>query len=105
MKNIVVFGAGKSSTCLIDYLTVVCTIKNWRLTIADANAEAMKKKMIQSSYVNAVQVNVENSQERHTLIKNADLVISLLPPALHILIARDCVFNLKNLLTASRSEE
>ncbi len=51
--------------------------------------------------VNPVQVNVENAAERNTLIQKADLVISLLPPALHILIARDCVSNAKNLLTAS----
>ena len=48
-----------------------------------------------------VQVNVENSLERNALIQNADLVISLLPPALHILIARDCIANSKNMLTAS----
>ncbi len=35
------------------------------------------------------------------LIQKADLVISLLPPSLHILIARDCLANSKNLLTAS----
>lgn len=101
MKSILVFGAGKSATCLIDYLTRICTEKNWTLTIGDANAEVMKRKLIQSPVVNPVQVNVENSLERNALIKNADLVISLLPPALHFLIAQDCVLNSKNLLTAS----
>jgi saccharopine dehydrogenase (NADP+, L-glutamate forming) len=101
MKSIVLFGAGKSATCLIDYLTRTCKEKNWLLTIADADAEAMKRKLISSPFVQAVQIHVENSQERNALIKIADLVISLLPPSLHILIARDCVFNQKNLLTAS----
>lgn len=101
MKNIVVFGAGKSATCLIDYLTRICTEKKWSLTIGDANAEALKKKIVKSSALNPVQVNVENSAERNAIIQQADLVISLLPPALHILIARDCVANSKILLTAS----
>lgn len=105
MKSIVLFGAGKSATCLIDYLTRICTEKNWILTIADADAEALRKKLIPSAFVHAIQVNVESPGERILLIKKADLVISLLPPALHILIAKDCIFNLKNLLTASYVDE
>jgi saccharopine dehydrogenase-like NADP-dependent oxidoreductase len=105
MKSILLFGAGKSATCLIDYLTRICTEKNWILTIADADAEALRKKLIPSSFVHAIQVNVESPGERNLLIKKADLVISLLPPALHILIAKDCIFNLKNLLTASYVDE
>jgi len=105
MKSIVLFGAGKSATCLIDYLTRICTEKKWILTIADADAEALNKKLIPSPFVRPVQVNVEISEERNLLIKKADIVISLLPPALHILIAKDCVFNHKNLLTASYVDE
>ncbi|HXB30125.1 MAG TPA: saccharopine dehydrogenase C-terminal domain-containing protein [Puia sp.] len=101
MKSIVVFGAGKSATCLIDYLSKVCTQKQWNLTIADADAATLKKKLVKSPVVSPVQANVENSSERNVLIQKADLVISLLPPSLHILIARDCVANSKNLLTAS----
>jgi saccharopine dehydrogenase-like NADP-dependent oxidoreductase len=101
MKRILVLGAGKSATCLIDYLTRVCTENHWVLTIGDADAEALRKKLQKSASVHPVRVNVENPDERKSLIENADLVISLLPPALHILIAGDCVENSKNLLTAS----
>jgi saccharopine dehydrogenase-like NADP-dependent oxidoreductase len=105
MKNILVFGAGKSATCLIDYLTRTCIEKNWILRIADSDAEALKKKLIHSPSVIPVQVRVENVEERNLLISQAHLVISLLPPSLHILIARDCVANGKNLLTASYVDE
>jgi saccharopine dehydrogenase-like NADP-dependent oxidoreductase len=101
MKSIVVFGAGKSSTCLIDYLSRICTENNWLLSIGDADARTLQGKLSGMTGVNPVQVNVENAAERNALIEKADLVISLLPPALHILIARDCVSNAKNLLTAS----
>jgi saccharopine dehydrogenase-like NADP-dependent oxidoreductase len=101
MKSIVVFGAGKSATCLIDYLSKICEQRQWTLTIGDADSEALNKKLVKSPAVNAVQLNVENSTERNALIRKADLVISLLPPSLHILIALDCVTNSKNLLTAS----
>ena len=49
------------------------------------------KKNCKSRIVIPVQINVENAGERISLIQKADLVISLLPPALHILIALDCV--------------
>jgi saccharopine dehydrogenase-like NADP-dependent oxidoreductase len=101
MKCIVVFGAGKSATYLIEYLTRICTERQWTLFIGDADAEALRRKLVKSSFVKPVEVNVENSAERNNLIKKADLVISLLPAALHILIARDCLTNSKNLLTAS----
>lgn len=100
MKRIVLFGAGKSSTCLIEYLTKVCTQRNWLFTIGDASAEVLKK-LKQTTSVRATQVNVEDPTERNFLIQNADLVISLLPPALHLLIAKDCLALSKHMLTAS----
>jgi saccharopine dehydrogenase-like NADP-dependent oxidoreductase len=105
MKSIVLFGAGKSATFLIDYLTNVCTQKNWNLFIGDSNAETLQKKLKPSSSIHPVQVDVKNSSERTVLVRKADLVISLLPPALHILVARDCLLNGKNLLTASYADK
>jgi saccharopine dehydrogenase-like NADP-dependent oxidoreductase len=101
MKSILLFGAGKSATCLIDYLTGVCTEHQWSLFIGDSDVNALKKKLIPSPFVHPVQLDVENASERNRLIGQADLVISLLPPALHILIAKDCICNSKSLLTAS----
>ena len=69
--------------------------------IGDADAEALEKKLLKAPAVHPVQVNVENADERGSLIQKADLVISLLPPSLHILIAGDCVTYSKNMLTAS----
>src|SRR5690606_7607125 len=46
-------------------------------------------------------VNVSDESTRHEMIHEADLVISMLPAALHFLVAKDCVRFAKNLLTAS----
>jgi saccharopine dehydrogenase-like NADP-dependent oxidoreductase len=105
MKRIVLFGAGKSAACLIDYLTRVCSQRNWTLTIGDADPDAIKEKRPSSAAVHFVKINVENTEDRNELVRNADLVISLLPPSLHILIARNCVAASKNLLTASYVDE
>ncbi|MBS1600091.1 MAG: saccharopine dehydrogenase NADP-binding domain-containing protein [Bacteroidetes bacterium] len=101
MKKILLFGAGKSATCLIDYLIVNAVSENWLVTIADANPQSLQSKIGSSQNIQAVALNVENEAERRKLVQQADIVISLLPPAFHITIARECIELEKNLLTAS----
>ncbi len=52
-----------------------------------------------------VAINVEQDEARRALVYAADIVISLLPPFLHYLVAKDCVQYGKNLLTASYVDE
>ncbi len=101
MKQILVFGAGKSATCLIDYLVNECALNNWTLTVVDGNLELARSKTGNAPHTKALSIDVENEGERSQLIRSADIVISLLPPSLHFLVARDCVQAGKNLLTAS----
>jgi saccharopine dehydrogenase (NADP+, L-glutamate forming) len=101
MKKILLFGAGKSATCLIDYLVKESAFQDWELLLADANLEAANQKIAGASHARAVQLNAEVGAARKDLVSQADLVISLLPPALHYLIAKDCIAAGKNLLTAS----
>jgi saccharopine dehydrogenase-like NADP-dependent oxidoreductase len=105
MKNILLFGAGKSATCLIEYLINEIKINDWQLTIADNNLELIRSKIGESSNTNAVAINIENERARKQLVEKSDIVISLLPPILHYLIAKDCVEFKKNLLTASYVDE
>jgi len=100
-KHIVLFGAGKSATVLIDYLKRVCAENNWHVTIADSNLQAVQHKAGNHPNTTGLQVNIEIEAERQLLILQASLVISLLPPALHYLIAKDCLSFGKHLLTAS----
>jgi saccharopine dehydrogenase-like NADP-dependent oxidoreductase len=103
-KQILLFGAGKSSACLINYLVKEAELNNWQLTIADSNLEAALAKAGNNKYAKAVSVNVEDTQQRNDLIEGASIVISLLPPALHFLVAQDCVAFEKILLTASYAD-
>lgn len=105
MKSILVFGAGKSATCLIEYLLKAIDEQNWSLTVADGNLALAASKLGSHPRAKAVELHVEQEGARRDLLKNADIVISLLPPHLHILIARDCVLLGKNLLTASYADE
>ncbi len=101
MKSILIFGAGKSATCLIDYLNKCCDENNWKMLVCDANLSLAQSKIRDFSSSLALAVDVSDSEKRAELISEADIVISMLPPALHFLVARDCVRLSKNLLTAS----
>ncbi len=101
MKQILLFGAGKSSTCLIDYLIENAIAENWHITIADINVAVIEAKTNNADCTTALAVDIHNTAEREALIGNADIIISLMPPALHFLIAQSCVELSKNLLTAS----
>ena len=101
MRQILLFGAGKSSTALIEYLLINALAENWRLTVVDAALETVAEKMGDSPYGTALAFDITNDKKRRTAIESSDIVISLMPPALHTLIAKDCLAAKKNLLTAS----
>lgn len=101
MKQILLFGAGKSATVLIDYLKQTATQKQWQVTVADVNLAAVQAKVGDHTWIKAVGVSIDDTAERQALIRQADVVISLLPPALHYTVALDCLAFGKHLLTAS----
>jgi saccharopine dehydrogenase (NADP+, L-glutamate forming) len=101
MKNILLFGAGKSATSLIDYLLSNAPRQKWHITVADHDLATIKSKTGKSYYVTPAAIDIKDQTARQKLIQETDLVISLLPPALHIFVAKDCLEFKKNLLTAS----
>lgn len=101
MKTVLVFGAGKSATVLIEYLLKNAELYNWRLLLIDADKELAASKLGGSTRGEALSFDVLDSRQRNTVIAKADLVISLLPPHLHIEVALDCLQQGKHLLTAS----
>ena len=101
MKRILLFGAGKSATSLIRYLIAVTSARDWRLVVAENNLPLAQSKIGDAPRASAVSIDVKNEQEREALIQEADIVISLLPPALHYLVAGSCLKYVRNLLTAS----
>ena len=105
MKTILLFGAGKSATSLIEYLGKCCDENEWQLIVCDANLDLAQSKIKNFTSAKAISIDVSNEEKRHELISKADIVISMLPPGLHFLVAKDCVLFSKNLLTASYIDE
>ena len=101
MKTILLFGAGKSATVLIDYLLATAITENWKVIVADADLQLARSKVDHAQRATAVSFDIKDDEERGKYIRLADIVISLLPPALQIEVAQDCVRFHKHLLTAS----
>lgn len=105
MKTILLFGAGKSATVLIDYLLDNAITENWKVIIADADLKLAQSKTGVSQHAVAVSFDINDAEERNRYIRMADIVISLLPPTLHSKVAESCLELGRNLLTASYVDE
>jgi saccharopine dehydrogenase (NADP+, L-glutamate forming) len=101
MNKILLFGAGRSATDLIDYLLIKAKQLDWSITVVDSNLEQAKMKIGDSPVAKAVGVDIFNDIERQALIRSHDLVISMLPASLHMLVATDCYEIGRHVCTAS----
>jgi saccharopine dehydrogenase (NADP+, L-glutamate forming) len=105
MNTILLFGAGKSTGYLIDYLGKLCNENNWNFFVCDSNLQPAKSKTKNFQSAHAVSFDVSHEEKRREFISKSDVVISMLPPALHFLVAKDCMAFSKHLLTASYVDE
>jgi saccharopine dehydrogenase-like NADP-dependent oxidoreductase len=101
MKNIVILGAGRSATVLIQYALDTALKNGWTVTVADSDLEAAIQKVAGNPAGKAVALDALDPERRQDIIRQAGVVISLLPPHLHTLVARDCLHIGRHLVTAS----
>ena len=101
MQTILIAGAGKSSTYLIQYLLKHAPTNKWKVIIADGDAKAIAEKAKNHPNSEAAVIDITNTAQREPLVKRADIVVSLMPPQLHIHLAKDCLKHKKNLVTSS----
>ncbi|MBX9850200.1 MAG: saccharopine dehydrogenase NADP-binding domain-containing protein [Cytophagaceae bacterium] len=101
MKKILILGAGRSSSVLIQYLLQKGKEQNWMVTVGDTSLESARQKINNHPNGKAIIFDVHDQKIRETEIKEADLVISLLPPPFHPVVAQACLAFSKSLLTAS----
>ncbi len=101
MKNVLIIGAGRSSTALIDYMLTKAAKKGWFITVADANPELAAQKVNNHTLGRSTWLDVTKLNDRRELIERTDIVLSLLPAHLHLEVAHDCIRLNKHLITAS----
>jgi saccharopine dehydrogenase-like NADP-dependent oxidoreductase len=100
MLTVLIAGAGKSSAHLIDYMLLNAKQK-WRVIVMDSNPEMIAEKLNGHPKGEAAVLNIMDDGPRQNLVKNADIVISVMPPDLHYLLAKDCIKYKKHLITSS----
>jgi saccharopine dehydrogenase-like NADP-dependent oxidoreductase len=105
MQTILVAGAGKSSIYLIHYLLTHASRNKWKIIVADGDAASIAEKTGGSIHAEAAVIDITSAAEREPLVKRADMVVSLMPPHLHIHLAKDCLKHKKNLITSSYISE
>ncbi|MXO03512.1 saccharopine dehydrogenase family protein [Flavobacterium sp. HBTb2-11-1] len=101
MRNILIFGAGRSASSLIRYLLSKSNEEKLHLTVADLSSNLAKAKTQDHPNATPLALDIFNADERKKAIANASIVISMLPAHLHIEIAKDCLEFKKHLVTAS----
>lgn len=101
MKTILILGAGRSSSALITYLLQQAAINSWNVVIGDVSEAAALQRLGGSARGRGVSFDINNEEESKSIIQSADVVVSLLPAHLHILVAKHCLALSKSLLTAS----
>ncbi|MFD1873124.1 saccharopine dehydrogenase family protein [Hymenobacter bucti] len=100
--RLLLLGAGRSATALIQYLLAHAPAEKWFLTVADAQpAHLVPVLAAHSAYTRPVAFEGHNAAQLDELVSQADLVISMLPAALHLAVARACLRHGRHLATAS----
>lgn len=100
-KNILIIGAGRSSSSLIKYLLDESVKYNWQVTVGDMSLETAQQKVSNHPNGKAVLFDINNETQRNNEISKADIVVSMLPAFMHMSVANDCVRLKKHLVTAS----
>lgn len=101
MRNILIIGAGRSASSLIQYLLNKSEAENLHLTIGDLSLELAQRKTNKHKNATAIAFDIFDETQRNIEIRKADIVISMLPAHMHIEVAKDCIRYKKHMVTAS----
>lgn len=99
MKRVLLLGSGYVSGPIVEYLT-----RNEKTQVTVASVLLKQAEELAAKYPNTIPITLDvSSQEGHldSLVKDHNLVISMLPYTFHPLIAKHCIKRKVNLVTAS----
>ena len=105
MRTILIIGAGRSASSLIQYLMAKSEKEQLHLIIGDLSLELAQKKTNNHPNATPIALDIFNAQQRQDAIQKATIVISMLPAHLHIEVAKDCILFNKHMVTASYISE
>jgi len=103
--KILVVGAGKSTSYLLDYFLEKTQSEHLHLTIGDLHPERIAESIKNHMACSVLKLDIFDVEARRKLVQDCDIVVSMLPASLHIQVAKDCVAFEKHLVTASYISE
>ena len=98
MKKVLVLGAGLVSKPLVDYFIDRC---GYQVVVATRTVSKADKIIDGRSLGSSVQWTTDDLPALDQLVKDADLVVSMIPPTMHIPVAKSCIENSTNMVTTS----
>jgi len=101
MRKILVIGAGRSVSSLIKYLLDKSSSENLHITVGDVSKQNAEERVNNHKNGLAIRLDVFDDEARIAAVKNADIVVSMLPARFHIGVAKDCIEYGKHMVTAS----
>jgi saccharopine dehydrogenase-like NADP-dependent oxidoreductase len=105
MKTILVLGAGRSSSSLIQYLLQHAAKTGSQLQVGDISQEAAAAQIDKHPSGEAIAFDIGDEERTARVIAGASIVASLLPAHHHHKVAEMCLHHGKDLVTASYVSE
>ena len=88
MKEILLIGAGRSATAFIDYINKEASQHGWHLIVADTDLELAQEKVKGHKCANATKLDVHDTEDVLALVNRVEMVVSMLPASLHMVVAK-----------------
>lgn len=101
MKKILILGAGRSSSYLIEYLLGQSKESAWKILLGDVSVDLAREKINNHPNGEALFFNADDQEQMVSVIREADIVISMLPARFHHRVAKECIRFGINMVTAS----
>lgn len=98
MKKVAIIGAGRMTTPMVDYFIDKCGYEVFMLNRTVSRAEAVIK---ERPLGHAIRWEAGEAKSIDKMIKNTDIVISMVPKHLHLNVAKACLRCRKNMLTTA----
>lgn len=98
MKKVLILGAGFVTKPMVDYFIAVC---NYHVTVATRTVSKAQRLFDGYEKGVAVQWTLDDLDTLDKMVEETDLVVSMIPPSLHIPVAKACLKHNKNLVTTS----
>ena len=98
MKKVAIIGAGMMARPIVNYLLDVC---KYEIIMADQEVSKARDIIGSRTLGKVVALMVKDSYDLDPIVKQVDIVISMLPRSLHIHVAVSCLRQGKSMLTTS----